>query len=150
MDISALVVDDSGIMRKMVMKSLKETGLANFELTEAEDGVEALKLFKPSKIDMIFVDWNMPRMNGFDFVKKIRATQKTHIPIVMITTEGTMGKVQQALDRAGVDAYIIKPFTTQVLQKKLTPMFRKMAAEAAEPQKKKKGGFFANLAGKLQ
>ncbi len=151
MDISALVVDDSGIMRKMVMKSLKETGLANFEFTEAEDGVEALKVFKPSKIDMIFVDWNMPRMNGFDFVKKIRATQKTHIPIVMITTEGTMGKVQQALDRAGVDAYIIKPFTTQVLQKKLTPMFRKIAAEAAaEPQKKKKGGFFANLAGKLQ
>jgi len=151
MDISALVVDDSGIMRKMVMKSLGETGLANFEFTEAEDGVEALKQFKPNKIDMIFVDWNMPRMNGFDFVKKIRATQKTHIPIVMITTEGTMGKVQQALDRAGVDCYIIKPFTTAILQKKLAPLFRKLQAEAqAAPQQKKKGGFFSNLASKLQ
>ncbi len=144
MDIHALVVDDSGIMRKLVMRSLLESKLAQFMFTEAKDGLDALKAFDPEKINMIFVDWNMPNMNGIDFVKKVRESQTKHVPVVMITTESTMGKVEEALDQAGVDCFIVKPFTTEVLQKKLTPLFDKLSEQGkVEP------GFFGKLAAKL-
>lgn len=144
MEIHALVVDDSGIMRKLVMRSLIESKLANFMFTEGKDGLDALTQFDPQKINMIFVDWNMPNMNGIDFVRKIRSTQQNHVPIVMITTESTMGKVEEALDQAGVDCFIVKPFNTEVLQKKLTPLFERLAAGD-----KKSDGFFSKLAAKL-
>ncbi|MFP4107004.1 MAG: response regulator [Phycisphaerae bacterium] len=145
MEISALIVDDSGIMRKMVMRALRETDLANFVFTEAQDGVDALEKFDPEKINMIFVDWNMPNMNGIDFVKKVRSEQKRHIPVVMVTTESTVGKVEEALNEARVDCFIVKPFTPEVLEKKLEPLFTKIAAAA----KKKSDGFFGKIAKSL-
>lgn len=141
MMIRALVVDDSGIMRKMVMRSLAESRLAQFTFTEGVDGADALTKFNPDLIDMIFVDWNMPNMSGIDFVRNVRAACKRHVPIVMITTESTMAKVEEALDGAGVDSYVCKPFTTDVLKQKLTPLFEKLTA-ASQP----KGGFFSKLA----
>ncbi len=144
MEINALVVDDSGIMRKMVMRSLRDSKLAEFIFTEAGDGLEGLNVFDPDKTDMIFVDWNMPNMNGIDFVRKIRADNEHHIPIVMITTESTMAKVEEAMDAGGVDSFICKPFTTEVLEKKLTPLFDLIAAEA-----KKGSSFFGKLATKF-
>lgn len=144
MEIHALVVDDSGIMRKLVMRSLLESKLAQFMFTEAKDGVDALNVFDPQKINMIFVDWNMPNMNGIDFVKRVRQIQTQHIPVVMVTTESTMGKVEEALDQAGVDCFIVKPFTADVLAKKLAPLFEKLAAQGkVEP------GFFSRLAAKF-
>jgi two-component system, chemotaxis family, chemotaxis protein CheY len=143
MEIHALVVDDSGIMRKLVMRALTESKLAQFTFSEAKDGLDALTVFDPQKVQMIFVDWNMPNMNGIDFVKKVRSAEKSHVPVVMITTESTMGKVEEALDQAGVDCFIVKPFTTEVLQKKLTPLFDKLS----DP--KKAEGFFSKLAAKL-
>jgi two-component system chemotaxis response regulator CheY len=137
MQIHALIVDDSGIMRKMVMRSLTESRLAQFTFTEAVDGLDALEKFDPKKTDMAFVDWNMPNMCGLDFIKELRKTEKRHVPTVMITTEGTMGTVGEALDEAGVDGYIVKPFTVEVLIKKLEPMFAKMS---------KSTGFFGKLA----
>jgi two-component system chemotaxis response regulator CheY len=145
MELNALVVDDSGIMRKMVMRSLRETELANFVFTEAVDGVDGLEKFDPDATDILFVDWNMPNMTGIEMVRKVRASQKHHVPIVMVTTEGTMGKVQEALDKGGVDSYVVKPFTVDVLKKKLTPLFEKLAAARS----KKSGGFFGKLAAKL-
>lgn len=144
MEINALVVDDSGIMRKMVMRSLREAKLADFIFTEASDGLEALEAFDPGQTDMCFVDWNMPNMSGIEFVQEIRTLSDHHIPIVMITTESTMAKVEEALDKAGVDCFIVKPFTPEVLQKKLDPLFTKIAEDA-----KKGGGFFGKLAGKF-
>ncbi len=143
MEIHALVVDDSGIMRKMVMRSLKEADLARFTFTEASDGVEALEKFDPKVIDMLFVDWNMSNMNGIDLIRKIRSIEKRHIPIVMITTESTMGKMDQAMDEVNVDKYIAKAFTAEGLQKRLGPLFEKLA-----PQRKKKG-FFGKLSAAL-
>ncbi|MBM3958093.1 MAG: response regulator, partial [Gemmatimonadetes bacterium] len=64
MEINALVVDDSGIMRKMVMRSLAESRLAQFTFTEAQDGADALTKFRDAAFDMLFVDWNMPNMSG--------------------------------------------------------------------------------------
>ncbi|NLW88017.1 MAG: response regulator [Planctomycetes bacterium] len=139
----ALVVDDSGIMRKLVMRSLLESKLAQFMFTEAKDGVEALAAFSANPINMIFVDWNMPNMNGIDFVKEVRKIEKEHVPVVMITTESTMGKIEEALDTAGIDCFIVKPFTTETLQVKLSPLFDKLS----EP--KKPGGFFSKLASSM-
>ena len=144
MQINALVVDDSGIMRKMVMRSLNEAKLAEFTFTEAVDGKDALDKFDPKATDMVFVDWNMPNMTGIEMVREIRASQKHHVPIVMITTEGTMAKVEEALDSAGVDSYVVKPFTTEVLVKKLGPLLEKLEAGAS----KKSKGFFGKLAAK--
>ena len=144
MDIHAMVVDDSGIMRKMVMKSLRESKLANFVFTEAVDGQDALTKFDPDVIKLMFVDWNMPNMTGIELVRKIRETAPSHVPIVMITTEGTMGRVEEALDQCGVDGYVVKPFTVDVLQKKLEPIFDKLSAAQAKSQ-----GFFSKLADSL-
>ena len=144
MNIHALVVDDSGIMRKMVMRSLREAKLAEFIFTEAVDGKDALTKFDPEQMDMIFADWNMPNMSGIEMVHAIRGNQKQHVPIVMITTEGTMGKVEEALDRGGVDGYIIKPFTVDILTAKLTPVFEKIDQARQKPK-----GFFGRMADKL-
>ncbi len=143
MDINALVVDDSGIMRKLVMRNLAESRLARFTFTEAVDGLDGLKKLDPKHTDMIFLDWNMPNMDGIEFTRKVRATIKRHILIVMITTEGTMGKVEEALDKAGADGYVVKPFTAEVLRKKLEPLLDKLAQT-----QKKSGGFFGKLAKK--
>ena len=143
MQLNALIVDDSGIMRKLVMRSLREAELAQFIFTEASDGLDALQKFNPKKTNIIFVDWNMPNMSGIDFVRKVRSTEKGHVPIVMITTESTMGKIEEALDEAGVDSFVVKPFTSEVLQKKLAPLFDKLTGAG-----KKSGGFFSQLVSK--
>lgn len=144
MDVNALVVDDSGIMRKMIMRALRQANLALFTFIEAGDGVEALEKFDPKTVDILFVDWNMPNMNGVDLIRKIRSIEKHHTPVVMITTEGTMGKMEEALEAVKVDKYIAKPFTAEGLEKSLGPLFEQLAA-----QRKKSKGFFSKLADKL-
>ena len=143
MDIHALIVDDSAIMRKMVMRSLKETELAEFTFTEAGDGVEGIEKYNPEIIDIMFVDWNMPNMNGIDMIKAIQEKDATHKPVVMITTESTMGKMDEAMDEVIVDKYIAKPFTVEGLQQRLGPILVKIG-EAQES-----GGFFGKLAESL-
>jgi two-component system chemotaxis response regulator CheY len=119
----ALVIDDSGVMRKMVIKALTDAQLAEFEFIEAEDGQIAFEKLKESAIDIAFVDWNMPNMTGVDFVREVRKWEKSndheHIPLVMVTSEKTMGKIQEALDQAGADGFITKPFTAEEMKVKL-------------------------------
>ena len=144
MKLRALVVDDSRVMRSMVMKSLSSTNLAEFEFTEAEDGADALTKFDTSKVDIAFVDWNMPNMTGIDFVKKVRSMGNTgHIPMVMVTSEKTMGKIKEALETAGANAFICKPFTPEELGQKLKKVIDGMGAD----KKKSSGGFFSKLLG---
>lgn len=139
----ALVVDDSKVMRRMVMGCLLQAELADFEFTEAENGVDALSKFDPKSIDIVFCDWNMPQMSGIDFVRKVRALGKTeHIPIVMVTSEKTMGKIEEALDDAKANAFISKPFTTGYVQRKVGPLIENMKNQPA-PQSG--GGFFSRL-----
>ncbi len=127
MVLRALVVDDSKVMRTMVKNSLDKTGLAKFKFTEAQDGADALQKFDPKNIDICFVDWNMPKMNGFDFALEVRGIRGTrHIPIVFITSEKTMGKMMDATDKAGANAFICKPFTVDELKHKLKPILDKM------------------------
>lgn len=145
MQVHALVVDDSGIMRKLVMRAVLEAKLAEVVIFhEAADGVEGLRQFEANPIDIVLADWNMPNLCGLDMVLRIRQAQTKHTPVVMITTEGTLERVEQALNEASVDAYIIKPFTADTVRKKLEPVFEKIAAQ------RKPAGFFARLSASLQ
>lgn len=141
MKLRALVIDDSRVMRNMVMESLRRTQLAEFEFAEAEDGADGLKKFNPKSTDIIFVDWNMPNMSGIDFVRAVRKTEKTtKVPIIMVTSEKSVGKLEEALDRAGANAYVSKPFTVEYIQRKLSPIVDDISAKA-----KAGGGFFSKL-----
>lgn len=139
MELCALVVDDSKIMRQLVMRSLRESRLAEFTFLEAEDGQDALDKFNANadKIGICFVDWNMPKMTGIEFVRQLRATAKRHVPVVMVTTERTMGRIEEAMDQAHADSYVVKPFTTDVLRQKIEPLITQLAAPAT--------GFFSKL-----
>lgn len=147
MKLKALVIDDSRVMRNMVMQNLNKTGLAEFEFVEAGDGAEGLAKFDAGDIDICFVDWNMPNMTGIEFVRQIRAKGNTeHIPLVMVTSEKSMGKVEEALDQAGANAYISKPFTPQEMEHKLQKLIEEIGA-AQTPAASSGGGFFSRLLG---
>jgi two-component system chemotaxis response regulator CheY len=110
---------------------------------EAGDGAEGVSKFDPQLIDLVFIDWNMPRMTGIEFARKIRKMKSAdQIPLIMITSEKTMDKVEVALNEAGVNAYISKPFTVKELQYKLTKVL-----ESRNQPAKKPSGFFSKLMG---
>jgi two-component system chemotaxis response regulator CheY len=112
-----LVVDDSSTMRRIIVNTLSRLGFK--DTIQAADGVEAWEAYQANKndIDAIITDWNMPNMNGLEFVIKVREVDKK-TPIIMVTTEGGKKEVITAL-KAGVNNYIVKPFTPQVLKEKL-------------------------------
>ncbi len=112
-----LVVDDSSTMRRIIINTLSRLGFK--DTIPAADGVEAWEAYKNNKddISIIITDWNMPNMNGLELVKKVRSVDKK-TPIIMVTTEGGKKEVITAL-KAGVNNYIVKPFTPQVLKEKL-------------------------------
>lgn len=112
-----LIVDDSSVMRKMVSRGLRQAGLKVDETFEAGNGAEALKFLKEQSVDLIMLDWNMPVMNGLDFIKVARQA-KLKTPIVMLTTEGGEEQIAQAM-AAGATGYLTKPFTPEKLKSKL-------------------------------
>jgi len=113
-----LVVDDSSTMRRIIKNTLQRLG--HKDILEGGDGVEGWNVLNSnSDIDMLITDWNMPEMNGLELVKKVRADSRfIDLPIIMVTTEGGKAEVITAL-KAGVNNYIVKPFTPQVLKEKL-------------------------------
>ena len=113
-----LVVDDSSTMRRIIKNTLSRLGYT--DLLEAEDGEAAWEILEPSDdIGILVTDWNMPVMNGLELVQKVRAEPKyADMPIIMVTTEGGKSEVIIAL-KAGVNNYIVKPFTPAVLKEKL-------------------------------
>ena len=116
-NITILIVDDFESMRRIVKGTLKSIGFSNF--IEAEDGVIALKKLEKEKVDLIISDWIMPNMDGLDFLKAVKGNEKLKkIPFIMVTAEGQKGNVLEAIN-AGVNNYIVKPFTSETLQAKL-------------------------------
>lgn len=113
-----LVVDDSSTMRRIIKNTLARLG--HKDIIEGADGVEGWSALDSNPdVDMLITDWNMPEMNGLELVKKVRADSRfTDLPIIMVTTEGGKAEVITAL-KAGVNNYIVKPFTPQVLKEKL-------------------------------
>jgi len=113
-----LVVDDSSTMRRIIKNTLARLGYK--DILEGEDGVQGwAQMDSNPDIEMLITDWNMPEMNGLELVKKVRADERfKDTPIIMVTTEGGKAEVITAL-KAGVNNYIVKPFTPQVLKEKL-------------------------------
>ncbi len=114
---NVLVVDDSAAMRKIIISALGKTELKGARTIEASTGKEGLDKFLDGNFGVILSDWNMPEMDGIEFVTRVRKVD-SRVKIIMITTEGTMGKLESALD-GGVDEYVVKPFTPETLDRKI-------------------------------
>ena len=111
-----LVVDDSKVIRKVACHMLETL---DFLVEEAEDGGEALDRVNQDVPDVVLLDWNMPVMNGLEFLRAMRALPLEHPPkIIFCTTENDVEHIRQAMD-AGADEYIMKPFDRETLQSKL-------------------------------
>ena len=114
-----LLVDDSMSARMLLKQAFPEVIQKRAQFFEASDGLQCLELFKTVQPHIVFLDLTMPNMNGLELVKKVRAEAKyADMPIIMVTTEGGKTEVITAL-KAGVNNYIVKPFTPQVLKEKL-------------------------------
>ena len=123
-----LVVDDFATMRKIVRNILKQIGFTN--IVEADDGANAMSMIKDDKIDFVVTDWNMPNMTGLELLKNIRSTENAkNLPVLMVTAEGLSENVVDAV-KAGVDNYIVKPFTAETVQAKIEQIFAKRAANS--------------------
>ncbi len=115
MSFKVLVADDSGVMRKILIRALNACGVTN--IAEASDGVEALKLFEAETYDLVLTDWNMPNKTGLEVLQSIRGAG-SQTPVIMITTEAEASRVKEAI-AAGVTDYLAKPFENDMLRAKL-------------------------------
>lgn len=119
-----LLVDDSKTMRNIQKGILSQLGYT--ELEEAADGLDAMSKVGAFEPELMLVDWNMPNMDGLTFVKKVRASGNT-CPIIMVTTEAERTRVVEAI-KAGVNNYVVKPFTPDVLQDRIKETLSRTAA----------------------
>lgn len=126
MNIKVMVVDDSSTMRRIIINVLIQIGIPEENIFDAKDGIDALGKLKSKNIDLILTDWNMPKMNGLQLVQNLRRLPKYQkTPILMITTEGGKSEVVEAL-KSGINNYIVKPFSQEVLKNKLQTMIKKL------------------------
>jgi two-component system chemotaxis response regulator CheY len=124
-DMRILVVDDFSTMRRIIKNLLNELGFSN--LSEAEDGVQAWSALEVSGgFDFIVSDWNMPNMSGIDFLRKVRADPRfKNTPFLLITAEAKRSQILEAVE-AGVNGYIVKPFTAATLNEKIQKIFERI------------------------
>jgi two-component system chemotaxis response regulator CheY len=126
--IRILIVDDFSTMRRIVKNLLSDLGFSNF--AEADDGTTALVELQKAKFDLVVTDRNMPGMPGIDLLKAIRADAAlAKIPVLMVTAEAKREQIIEAA-QAGVNGYIIKPFTAATLEDKLVKIFERMEKAA--------------------
>lgn len=119
-----LLVDDSKTMRNIQKGILSQLGYTDLE--EAADGLDAMSKVGAFEPELMLVDWNMPNMDGLTFVKKVRGSGNT-CPIIMVTTEAERTRVVEAI-KAGVNNYVVKPFTPDVLQDRIKETLARTAA----------------------
>jgi len=114
----AMVVDDSRAMRLLLARTLTASGFSVVQFAGAQEGLEALRS-EGAGVQIVLVDWNMPGMDGLQFVKHVRAqAELAGVKLMMVTTETEIEQMARALE-AGADEYIMKPFTTEAMQEKL-------------------------------
>ena len=131
-----VVVDDSGVQRKMIINIIRKAGFDN-EILEADTGKTAIQIvgMQYKDIGLILCDWNMPVMNGYEFIAGMaKVPQVASIPIVMVTTEGTEAKIEQAYTaHPSLAGYITKPFTPDQLREKIEPIIKRAQADTPPP-----------------
>jgi two-component system chemotaxis response regulator CheY len=119
-----LVVDDFSTMRRIIKNLLKDLGFTNVQ--EADDGTTALLMLVRGDFDFVVTDWNMPGMQGIDLLRAIRANDNLkHLPVLMVTAEAKKEQIVAAA-QAGVNGYVIKPFTAATLKEKLEKIFQRL------------------------
>ncbi|HDH06264.1 MAG TPA: chemotaxis protein CheY [Nitrospirae bacterium] len=124
LNMKILVVDDFSTMRRIIKNLLRQIGYANIE--EAEDGAQAYSKLKGNGFGFVVSDWNMPNVDGLELLKKIRSDDELKdIPVLMVTAEAEKEKVVTAI-QAGVNNYIVKPFTGEVLKEKMDKILEKI------------------------
>lgn len=117
-----LIVDDSAIMRKLVLRTLRQAGFEPAEVLEASDGVEALAKLEGGGISLVLSDVNMPNMSGLELLDRIKSNAKlATVPVVMITTETTPDVISK-LTAHGAKGCVAKPFTAESLERVLEPL----------------------------
>lgn len=121
-----LIVDDFSTMRRIIKNLLRDLGFNN--TTEADDGQTALPILQAGGIDFLVTDWNMPGMQGIDLLKAVRADPKlASTPVLMVTAEQKREQIVEAA-QAGVNGYIVKPFTAATLKEKIDKIFERIDA----------------------
>ena len=119
-----LVVDDFSTMRRIVKNLLRQLGFENID--EAEDGAQAYSKLQNGDYGFVVSDWNMPNMDGLELLKKVRSDPELKdIPVLMVTAEAEKDKVITAI-QAGVNNYVVKPFTGEILKEKMDKIFEKI------------------------
>ena len=126
--IRILLVEDTAVMRKIETKTLRNLGFTS--IVEAADGKEAVALLQEGRsADLVISDWNMPNMDGLELLKNVRSDpQLKDIPVLMVTAEAEKEKVVAAI-QAGVNNYIVKPFTGEVLKEKIDKILQKLESQ---------------------
>jgi len=127
-DMKILVVDDFSTMRRIVKNLLTELGFTN--ISEADDGKTALPILEQGGIDFLVTDWNMPGMPGIDLLKAVRANNElSSLPVLMVTAEAKREQIMEAA-QAGVNGYVVKPFTADTLKEKVDKVFERLEGAA--------------------
>ena len=123
-----LIVDDFSTMRRIIKNLLRDLGFNNTK--EADDGATALPMLKNGDFDFLVTDWNMPQMHGLDLLKAVRANSElASLPVMMVTAESKRDQIVEAA-QAGVNGYIVKPFTALILKEKIEKIFERIEAAA--------------------
>ncbi|MGV6393909.1 chemotaxis response regulator CheY [Pseudomonas syringae] len=119
-----LIVDDFSTMRRIIKNLLRDLGFTN--TSEADDGLTALPMLESGSFDFLVTDWNMPGMTGIDLLRKVRADERLkHLPVLMVTAEAKRDQIIEAA-QAGVNGYVVKPFTAQALKEKIEKIFERV------------------------
>jgi two-component system chemotaxis response regulator CheY len=119
-----LIVDDFSTMRRIIKNLLRDLGFTNTE--EADDGSTALPMLQSGNFDFLVTDWNMPQMTGIELLRAVRADDRLkHLPVLMVTAEAKRDQIIEAA-QAGVNGYVVKPFTAQALQDKIEKIFERV------------------------
>lgn len=119
-----LVVDDFSTMRRIVKNLLRDLGFTN--TSEADDGLTAWPMLQNGNFDFLVTDWNMPGMTGLDLLKKVRADERLKdLPVLMVTAEAKRDQIVAAA-QAGVNGYVVKPFTAAALKEKIDKVFERI------------------------